>query len=396
MMRRRWYKLIGIFLICTGLVGCAGGTVVFAPTPIPPELNPTQYTHPTGAFSVLVPGTWSLYEQENRVFASASFAPPDAERPLVQVQVVNLGEAISADGLGELMARYQTEIRPDISRYTEQERTAIGDGSWRITGLRATPTGDPQPLNTFIQRSAGLLGVIEITVPNDASLRSQVQTIVNTFTMSPSADLPVGTLSILSRAGQSEVEIVNLATWTTPEGVFFVTGEVRNHGASTYADLPVRAILLTDTGTVVADAANTVMGHGIQPDQYAPFSVRFGQGQAPTATQYQVILGSDGGQPRTIDVIGEPQLQWSDETQFTADGDLFVTGTVRNTGDVAVHSLRAVATIFDEGGRVIGAAFADLEVESLARDQSAPFTILVSDLGGTPANYVVNVQGLPR
>lgn len=377
------------FSACTG-----GGAVVFAPTPLPPEAAPDEYRHPSGAFSLLLPRTWTLYEQTTGLFASATFAPPDSDTPLVQISVVNFGREIASDELGDIMNQYQTNIRPDINRYTEQERQAMGDGSWRMTGLRQTSAETTQQVNSFIQRNGSLLAVIEITVALDATLQSQTQTIINTFSLSDSADLPVSELAILSAVAQSQIQIVNLSTWTTTTGIFYVSGEITNSGEVDIAELPVRAQLLTQGGDIVADANDVVMGYAIESGGFAPFSLRFGQGQPVNASRYTVSLGSETYSPVETSVIGFPALQWEDSTQTTNDGAIFITGTITNTGDSGVLSPRAIATLFDESGRVIGAAFADADRTELPAGETANFNVLISEVGGNPSNYVVNVQAL--
>lgn len=372
-----------------------GGAVVFAPTPLPPEASPNQYAHPSDAFSVLLPRTWTLFEQTSSLFASATFAPPNSDVSLVQISVVNLGREIAPDDLGDIMTRYQTQIRPDVTRYTEQDRQAMGDGSWRIAGLRQTTGDTTQQVNTFIQANGSLLSVLDIIVPMDAALQSQTQTIINTFSLASDADLPVSDLSVLTGVAQSQIQIVNLSTWTTPNGVFYVSGEVTNSGELAIANLPVRAQLLTQSGDVIADATDVVMGYAIESGGFAPFSLRFGQGQPVNATRYTVSLGDASYTPENEAVIGFPILQWEDDTQTTPEGAIFVTGTVTNTGNVDVLVPRAMATLFDNTGRVIGAAFADADTTQLGAGDTANFNVLISEVGGAPSNYVVNVQALP-
>jgi hypothetical protein len=391
MVRWRFFLLLLLLI----LAGCSEGAVVFAPTPLPPEVVPSVYDHPSGAFRILLPRTWSLYEQANAAFAAASFSPPNSASPVVQVYVVNFGRAIELDEIGGLMDLYQRQFRADLARYTEQDRQAMGDGSWRIAGVRRTPSGATQQVNTFVQRNGTLFAVIEITLPIDATQRSQVQTFINTFELRAEADLPVADISVFSTVAPIELEVVNVTTWTTIDGVFFVTGEVANHSDRPIASVPIRAILQTADGSPVADASNNIMGHAIQPGSFAPFSIRFGQGQPVNALNYTVILGSSDAQVQEIEVISAPTLTWTDEIQYTADGDLFITGTISNRGSADVQMPRATATVFDERGRVIGAGFVDTDMTVLPANGETPFTILISDLGGTAANYIVHVQALP-
>lgn len=382
-----------LILLLTG--GCTGGAVVFAPTPLPPDLSPLRYEHPSTAFALLLPRNWSVYSQQVTLFAGASFAPPESETPLLRAMVVNLGSEISVEQIGDLMNQYQTQFRPDIGRYSEQQREAMGDGSWRISGLVAGIGGQTQQVNTFIVRQGSLFGIVEVILPTDAALRSQLQTIVNTFEIRPDVDLPVAQLAVLSAAAPARIEIINLSTWTTAEGVFFVTGEVANHGTDTLAGVPVRVSLLNDAGEVLGDGVDTIMGYALESGGFAPFGIRFGQGQPAGAMQYSVSIGSDAYTPQTAVIISAPQLIWTDSTQQTADGDLFVVGTIQNSGSEAVRQPRAIVTLFDERGRVIGAAFADADDSILPAGETLGFTVLISDMGGVAANYVVNVQAYP-
>jgi hypothetical protein len=382
-------------LILLSLSACSGGAVVFAPTALPPEAAPNQYQHPSGAFSLLLPRTWALFEQENSLFASASFAPPNSETAIVQIVAINFGREIEANEMVDIVQQYQSQVRPDLGRYTEQERNANPDGSWRITGLRQSSSGETQQSNTFIRRSGAVLSIVEVTVPLDAALRSQIQTIVNTLNIAPSAELPVAGLTELTNAATAQIEIINIATWSSPEGVFFVTGEVANHSSQDITNLPIRVILLSEDGSILADGGDVVMGYAVSAGGFAPFGLRFGQGQPSNASRYSISIGSETYAPPETAIIAYPVLQWVDNTQSTADGDLFITGTVTNTGEAAVLSPRATVTLFDDRGRVIGAGFADASVSILPAGAEAEFTVLISDMGATPANYVVNVQALP-
>ena len=180
--------------------------MVFAPTDLPPEIAPNEYSHPSAAFSLLLPRTWTLYEQTTSLFASATFAPPNSDIPLVQIVTLNFGRDVLADELGDIMSQYQSQIRPDLTRYTEEGRQAMGDGSWRMTGLRQSPAGETQQINTFIQANGSLLAILEITVPLDAGLQSQIQTIINTLSLADSADLPVSDLSVLDANKAEEAQ----------------------------------------------------------------------------------------------------------------------------------------------------------------------------------------------
>ena len=101
------------------------------------------------------------------MLAAASFAAPDTNEPALRFAVMNLGKKLDSAALGDLMNQYQTQIRPDAQRYTETGRQAMGDGSWRLTGLRHAEGGITREVNTFIQQSGNFLGVIDVLLPDD-------------------------------------------------------------------------------------------------------------------------------------------------------------------------------------------------------------------------------------
>lgn len=396
---RLQHLMIGLVLVLLA-AGCSGGAVVFMPTPLPPEQTPTRYVHPSGAFSLVLPPNWSAYTQNLTNMASASFAPPQSRTPLITVAVINLGQPIEASLLSDLRAQYQTQIRPDLQRYTEQDAEALPDGSWRMVGVRRSPTGETQPVNTFIDRRDTLLSVTEVLMPTDPARQTDLQTILNTISLGDAPDLEIAPLTALATVASSGLEIINVHTWTTPQGVFFITGEVTNNSPYAAYDIPVRAVLTRADDNPIAEARDEVMGYGLLPGGFAPFSLRFGQGQPPEATDFSLSLGTDSQSPGDSTdalqraIITEPDLSWTDAIEPSGNNAYFVIGLVRNESEAPVRQPRVVVTLFDELGRVIAAGFTDADADILPPDESAEFRLLVPDLGGQPANYIVNVQAL--
>lgn len=383
---------LGLLLVLTA---CGSGAVMFAPTPPPPDVSPRMYQHPSGAFTLAVPRNWTLYEQNLTTLATASFAPPGATEPLLLVSAINLGRDLDSAAFGAFINQYQAEIRADVNRYTEQARQAMGDGSWRLTGLRTTPGRTTESINTFIERRDGLVGVIEVVLPSDDTLFTQVQMIVNTFALSADSDLQPTRASDLTFAQRSGLDVLHVATWTTPAGVFFITGEVANHGSMTLTDIPVRAVLRTGDDLAVAEATDTVMGYGVAPGGFAPFSLRFGQGQPALTDTFELYLGGDDWEPGPPQpILGADELMWTDDSEF--DGQrLIISGEVTNISREPARAVQAVVTVFDQQQLVIAAGFTPVAVETLAPGETAPFQLVVSEMGGEPADYIVSVQGRP-
>jgi hypothetical protein len=357
-----------------------------------------RYTHPSGAFTVDVPRDWAVTVVNTTTLAEASFSMPGGDVPALRFAVANLGRDITAQTLGDILDRYQSELHPDAAHYTEQSRQAMGDGSWRLAGLYQAPGGFTEQVNTFIQPAGTLVGLAEVRLPRaaDAAVLAQLQAITNTFVINSQVSLQPVESDSLAFAVRAGLDVLHIRTWTTPAGVLFITGEVANFGAAPATDLPVRAVLKAADGTILAEAVDTVMGYGIASGEFAPFSLRFGQGQPGMAVTYDLSVGDETWQTDVNAVIyGPDELGWTDESSFTGDGQLVIGGTVTNISAGPVRSIRAIATVFDSTQSVIAAGFTDLALSPLMPGETAPFQIIVPDIGGEPFNYIVNVQGKP-
>lgn len=380
-------------LICLLLLaGCSGGAVVFAPTPLPPDVSPLRYDHPSGAFSVMIPRQWSAAVQHTTALAAAAFTPPDGDDPAVRFAVLNLGQRVDSAALGDFISQYQAAARAD--GYTESGRQAMGDGSWRLSGLQHRPGGLAQPVNTFIQANGSFIGIIEVRLPDDAARLKELQLLVNTFDMQPDTPLEPASAAVLAYASGHRFDFVNVAVWKTPAALV-ISGEVANYGGDWAASVPLRAILRTSDGAPLLETAGTTLGYGIPPGGFAPFSLRFAQGQPSLAVTYDLLLGGDGWQPEPAGTLyGPDTLAWTDESSLNAAGQLVITGAVTNTGSAPVRQVRAVVTVFDAAQQVIAAGQGDV-TPLLSAGESTSFQITLPEMGGSAAKYFLNLQGLP-
>ena len=390
-MKRLGWLMFGWCLL---LAACSGGAVVFAPAQPTPDVSPLIYTHASGAFSLAVPRNWAVYDQNTTTLASASFAPAGEHDPAITIAVIHPSGAGDSQNFAALIDQYQTQVRPDLERYKENDRQAMGDGSWRATGLRLTPLGATQQVNTFIQRAGPLFAVIDIVVPESQSALVYLQSILNTFSLNPEAALEPAPLTTLNMASGTSLSVLHVAHWTTPDGVFFVTGEVANFGTETATDIPVIVRLETADGLVVAEASDTVMGHGIPPGGFAPFSLRFGQGQPALSAAYEIRLGEGWTPDPAARVIGPEALSWTDESSVQ-DGRLVISGTITNESGAVIRDPLAVVTVFDVRQNVIAAGFAPADATQLAPGESARYSLIIHEMGSEPANYSVIAQALP-
>jgi hypothetical protein len=379
-------------LLAVALTGCAGDAVVYAPTPLPPDLSAQPWAHPSGAFSVAVPRHWAAFAQNEANFSSASFTPPNQPTPILTIAVIRLGSAPDPATLQALAAELQTTHRADRNRYTQTSAETTPDGVWRFGGARLNPDGSQTALNTFIGATGDLLMLVDAHLPADPNLLAEVQRAVNTVTLDPASPLPVAELSTFGFVRASALEAQNTAAWTNGTGVLFVTGEVANASGQPLENVPVRVALTDAAGNVLIEAGDVTMGYALPAGGFAPFSLRFGQGQPADAVGYRVAVGDGALFPPARTVVGAPTLEWTDDSTFAPDGSLAITGSVSNTGDQTARDLLGVVTVFDATGSVIGAWRSPLDVPTLAAGESAAYAVRLPELGGGARNYILDIQ----
>ncbi|MFW5709377.1 MAG: FxLYD domain-containing protein [Chloroflexota bacterium] len=391
-------KLLILLLLLLPAAGCAEDAVVFAPTPQPPDVSPLTYTHPGGAFSLTVPRTWAVHTQSYDDLASAYFTPPQAAVPSVGITLIQVDETSSDLSITEILNQYQSTIRPDRSRYTEQDRQAMTDGSWRLTGVRTEPGGTSTALNTFIVPDMPYLAVMEVIIPDDPTQLAEIDQIINTLRINPEPALQSTPLDTLAQAGGSDLRVRSISAWRTSQGIYFITGEITNTSNRPIGGVPINISLLRADDTVIVDASDTSMGYVIEPGEDAPFSLRFGQGQPPDAVRFQLALGTFTWSPEDTtpaNVVSEDGLTWGDNASISSEGHYTIEGTVTNTGELVVTDPVAVVTVVDAQGNIIAAAFTSLSETTLRPDDTAAFFFRIQELGGVPFDHIVDVQALP-
>lgn len=386
------YIILWILVISITLTACGQGAVVYAPTPLPPDTSPIPYQHPSNAFTITMPRTWQVFSQALPDLASASFSLPNSPHPILTVTVMHIGDTTDIAGLLNL---YQQEARPDIGRYTELDRQAMGDGSWRLIGLRTTLGGISQNINTFFQTHGILVSISEIILPqpDNPALTRQLEEAVNSLQINIVASLLPTTLFTAQRVATTPLRLTTVHLWTAPNGVKFITGTLQNATDTAISKVPVYAGLQTEDGVVLSGESGEVMGYAIPPGGFMPFSLRFGRGQPVEATHYTLTIGD--GQP-SASYFGDDTFTITSDRATSSEGNIVVIGDVTHIGTDIVRDPIAILTVYDANRRVIATAFTQIKAGVFIPQENATFSFNITEFGGEPAFHLVTVQALPE
>jgi len=401
-IKRRKLQSWAIMTLCLAgllaLTACDSSPVVVVATPVPPDASFHTYHHPSGVFSIRLPTDWSVRDLSQPDAVRVEFSPPDNTGLPLTVYVVNTGNNLDAASFLDAIGKYEAAINGSASVYTEVSRTAQGDGSWRLTGIRQTPIG-PRTLNTFLQADKSFLSAVEvdITDAND-QMQQTMRAIVNTYRVDTTAVIKPGDISAEQAVGVTTSSGVlvfsGLFDWTNSQGAFIVNGEVTNKSGGPLEAIRVTATLYDADSHALTDQGNVVSTEVLQDGASAPFSIQFRNGKPSQAVRYELEAAGRSAEYAIKDYLGDDQfIHGNDKASYNASGYLTISGDVVNKTQAPAHFVKATVAVLDEKGRVVATDSVFLSKPDLLSGEAGHFEVTFFELGGSAIRYLITIEG---
>jgi hypothetical protein len=396
---RRLAFLAGLLVLLLA-TACDSGPVVVVATPLPPDTNFRTYQHPSTVFSIRLPSDWAVRDVSLEGLVRTEFSPPASTGLPLTVYALNTGAAISTAGLLDAIDRYQQVINGDPAKYAELSRSAQGDGSWRIAGVRQTPIGSRQ-INTFLQASGAFLVALEtdITDLSEGQLGT-LRTVINTLRVNPAAAIATGDLQVaLEQAASSsdttgDLYFSALFAWVNPSGQFIINGQVTNQGNQALEAIRVNALLYDAANTLLAEQANIVPVEALLPGQTTPFTVRFRAGKPPQTFRYELNAAARNAEFSLNNRLADDQFIHGNEVAtYNTNNFLVVSGDIVNRTQIPAYFVKAIVAVYDEQGRVVATDSAFLAKSTLLPGEVSRFEVTFPELGGSVIRYSVIIEG---
>lgn len=167
-------------------------------------------------------------------------------------------------------------------------------------------------------------------------------------------------------------------------GTLQLAGEVLNGLDVPLRGTEVAAVLYSEAGQVIGTAASSTMVDSIVPGMSAPFVLDTGL-RAGEVARYTFDVGYEvaGPKGRVIDVT-------SSQVSSDAFGNVMVTGTVVNNGDITANEVSVVATLYGRDGGVIAAGSSGPDRDYLRASEEAFFLVAFpGEAAGAVAGHAV-------
>jgi len=388
--------IVATCVLCLVLAGCDSSPAVVVATAVPIDNNFRTYRHPTGVFSLRLPPDWIVRDVSQGGAIRVEFSPPANNGLPLTLYVANMGTTLSTSALLDAIARYQRLINGDPAVYNEISRTAQGDGSWRLVGIRQTPIG-PRTLNTFVQADGTFFTAAEADLTNLNT--DQIQTlraIINTLRVDSTAVIAPSDLQGSTNASADTGGVISFSSlfaWTTPQGEYVINGLVNNQSGGPLEAIRVTATLYDAQDTTLGDQQSVVPVEILPDKGSAPFSVRFRTGKPSQTARYELSAAARNADIAPQNYMGGDQfIVGNDLAKYNASGYLVVGGDIVNGTATAAYFVKAIVTVFDADSRVVAMDTVFLNQKRLLPGEVGRFEATFPELGGNAIRYTISVE----
>ena len=176
------------------------------------------------------------------------------------------------------------------------------------------------------------------------------------------------------------ISVVSVNTLPTSIGPV-VVGEVRNASNSPIEGVQVDVSLTDKAVHAIGDQFGFALLKILPAGAKAPFSIPYTGGTHDVAKVSATVKADPSVQMRYTTV------QVASKTGQPLGSDYEVTGTVSNSSSTPVTFANVVATFYDKGGNVVGAAHDVSDGSTIPPGGSTSFTILLQEQGAKVAKY---------
>jgi hypothetical protein len=207
-----------------------------------------------------------------------------------------------------------------------------------------------------------------------------ISLICSAFTFNGMNLLQVSPLVSAQISQSSHIQIQSTSTYTDAFGNFHIIGEVNNTSTQSQTDIVITALLsdTTSNNTVIGNhSAFTSIGT-LRTGEFSPFDIVI-QDSQQNSGKFNFMEFSTTSAPTIAEKPANLVINGSSSFVDNA-GNPHITGNIINQGQSPEQFLNLVATIYDNSSLgVIGTQTFELDAETLANNQMAPFDITITD-----------------
>lgn len=172
----------------------------------------------------------------------------------------------------------------------------------------------------------------------------------------------------------ADVTIQNDRAYIGHDGSLHIVGEVSNNLEAPLGRVSVEATIYDMHGKELLTTEGWSLVNTVMPGMKGPFDIVVYRPGMNGVSDYSLSTKYSIHAPKSqvIDIT-------SAELKRSSQGDLFITGTVVNRGEITANMISIVATIYDRDGNVATVARAQSELDYLRAEDQGVFVVSVPE-----------------
>ena len=185
---------------------------------------------------------------------------------------------------------------------------------------------------------------------------------------SPQVSLP------WKQIGDTKLKVLSSNTFTTGSGEYvYLVGEAQNTGTELLGDVNLTATAYSNRGEAVFTRKAKALCGIVRPGAKIPYGTAM---DTRDADRYELEIQ---GKPVQVEPKNKLEIANPAMTEPKA-GYVWMSGDVKNVGQVAAKAVTVVAVLYDDKGAVVEAASEELK-DPLAANATAPFKFIANHRG---------------
>ena len=172
----------------------------------------------------------------------------------------------------------------------------------------------------------------------------------------------------------ADVFIQNDQKYVGADGSLHIVGEIENNSNSPLNQVEITARLLDDNGFQIGQAVGNPINNVIMPGMNGAFDIIITGHDLRSASNYNLEFDYKIAAPKNqvIQIV-------SSELKKDSQGNLVISGTLENQGEITANMINVVATLYDRDGNVVTLSSVQMQPDFLRAGDSNFFIIPIHE-----------------
>ena len=179
---------------------------------------------------------------------------------------------------------------------------------------------------------------------------------------------------VLMQPAFADVLIQNDQQYTSDDGSLHIVGEIENTTNVPLNQIKITAKLLDENGFQIGEINAIPINNVVMPGMNVPFDIIITGPDSHITSDYNLEFNYKIAEPKNqvIQII-------SSELKQDSQGNLMISGTLENNGEITANMINVIATLYDRDGMVVTTSSVRMQPDFLRSGDTSFFIIPIHE-----------------